>query len=413
MKVRISLVFAALIMPLSAGLVAHYPLDGDGQDSTPGAHGLTAYSANGTSLPEFRPGGGRLGGCARFDGQCLLNTTFLPVTGNADRTLMFFFRTLADNSPNGGTATAFMAGWGSPETGTRIRFDLGFQNNSNVQFRNEYNSGATTSTAGADPLNQGRWQHVAVVWTAADNTATYYLDGQPAGSAAAAGALNTGGGATDVGITLGADTRAAGVLTGASTQTPNRYFTGELDEVLVYDNALSASEVSAYFDGLQQSGPAILFLEADSAYSGVGEPRRLRYQFSTRVTAASLDQGIGSVLPVDAHGFGTMEVTPEETTDYLLSASRGAENASAGTRIEILTEPRLLSFGYSATSGTARFRYFLPKSQTGFLLQRSVDPPTGWPDLVTAFSASETSAVVEAIDPAAPAGRGFYRLARE
>lgn len=165
----------------------------------------------------------------RFDGTCLLNTKWMPVSGNGDRTLMGFLRTVSDNEPNPVTATQFFAGWGSPETTARIRFDLGFRNNSNAQLRSEYNAGFTLSAAAAEPLNFGRWHHFAVVWTAAGLAATFYLDGQPFGSAVANGTLSTGGGAVDIGLTLGADTRAAGRLSGASGQTPSRYFKGDLD----------------------------------------------------------------------------------------------------------------------------------------------------------------------------------------
>ena len=58
-------------LPATAGLVAHYPLDGSTQDTTAGAHHLTGYAVNGVDKPELVPSGGRSGGFARFDGQNL------------------------------------------------------------------------------------------------------------------------------------------------------------------------------------------------------------------------------------------------------------------------------------------------------------------------------------------------------
>lgn len=135
--VMLYLMAVPMVLPATAGLLAHYALDGNADDAGPGGHHLTAYSVFGGGEPEFHPAGGRLGGFVRFDGTCLLNTPWVPVSGNGDRTLMGFLRTVSDNEPNPVTATQFFAGWGSPETSARIRFDLGFQNNSNAQLRSE------------------------------------------------------------------------------------------------------------------------------------------------------------------------------------------------------------------------------------------------------------------------------------
>lgn len=217
----------------------------------------------------------------------------------------------------------------------------------------------------------------------------------------------------DIGLTLGADTRAAGRLSGASGQTPSRYFKGDLDEVRVYDHALSAAEVADYFSAVQQTGPAIVFLQPDLPLSAPGEARTLRFQLSALVTAASLNQGIGSVLPVDALGFGKITVAPEVATVYRLTAQRGGQETSVEAEISVQRDPVILSVRPRPGEGTNRLRMFLPQSVGGHSLQRTDDPGAGWPDVPGTFPAAEGSVIVDFADLAAPPGRGFYRLRRE
>ena len=251
MKILKLVVVALLVnvMAVSAAhadLVAHYRFTGGSlSDSTGNGGVLTGYAVDSTNTPTVSGSGGVFGGgYATFDGQNLFNTTFFPVTGNEDRTLSLFIRTNADNSGTGGGNTRFFAGWGSPNFVDRNRFDLGFQADSNSQLRNEYNNGFTNSNA-TTSLNTGDWVHVAVVWEGASRTATFYANQFAYGSATLPQNLATGNGAVQVGLTIGGDTRAAGVLTGASTITPNRFFTGDISDVRVYNRALTAAEIAA------------------------------------------------------------------------------------------------------------------------------------------------------------------------
>lgn len=222
-----------------AALVAHYPFDGDATDASGGGNDLTAYADDNTNFPSVSASGGQAGGFASFDGQNLFNTTFAPVTGNDSRTFSMFVRTSTDNSGNDGLSTMMFAGWGQTDLSTRRRFDFGLQGGSNSQLRNEYNAGATTSNSSITVVD-GQWHHVAVTWESTTDTATFYLDGSAYGTGSVAG-LDTG---SEVGISIGGDTRAGGSLTGTSSQTPFRFLTGDLDDVRVYDEALDSSQIA-------------------------------------------------------------------------------------------------------------------------------------------------------------------------
>ena len=396
-----------IVLPATAGLVAHYPLDGSAQDTTVGAHHLTGYAVNGVDKPELVASGGRSGGFARFDGQNLFNTTWLPVTGNGDRTLMFFIRTRGTNAGTSGTTTQFFGGWGSPDLGTRVRFDLGFEAASNSKLRAEFNSGFLNSSD-TTALNGGMWHHLAISYVGSTKTATFYLNGTAYGSAVAAGTLNTGGGTPDVGITLGGDTRAGGVRSGASTQTPNRFFKGDIDEVRVYDTALTQGEIQTYLDDLRDNGPQIVFFESDLPLSPPGVTRTLRYQLSAAVTTADLDHGLGTVLPVDAFGYGTVTVTPTETTTWTLATARGLDIAQATATIEVSSTPQVRSFSYQPAITRSKLWVFLPQSAMNYRVVRGTTLDS-FPDVIQSFTAP-TLPFVEVRDTTAPAGRAFYRL---
>lgn len=403
--------FPCLSLPVAAGLLAYYPFDGNALDATPGGRHLTAYATNGVDKPQFFPTGGRTGGFARFDGQNLLNTTWLPVTGNGDRTLMLWIRTRSSNLGTNGTTTTFFAGWGSPDLATRVRFDLGFEANTNNRLRNEYNAGAITSNNTTD-VTGGMWHHVAVTYVGSTRTATFYLNGAPYGSGVAAGNLATGGGTPDVGLTLGADVRAAGVRTGVSTQTPNRFFKGDIDEVRVYDHALTATEIAAYFDDLRDNGPQVIFFEPDIPVSPPGATRKLRFQVSTAVTAATIDQGVGSVLPVDAFGYGEVEVSPNDSTLWTLATTRGSDAGSGTTRIRVSDVPEILDFTYHPSITRGKMFLFMPDSTKDYRLKRGTSLVDGFPDTIST-QITPAFPYIEVRDPAAPVGRAFYRLEEE
>lgn len=123
-------------------------------------------------------------------------------------------------------------------------------------MRNEYNAGATTSNSSITVVD-GEWHHVAVTWESTTNTATFYLDGAVYGTGSVDG-LNTG---SEVGISIGGDTRAAGLLTATSNQGAFRYFNGDVDDFRVYDEALDSSQI-ATLAAIPEPSPSVVLLAA-------------------------------------------------------------------------------------------------------------------------------------------------------
>lgn len=88
-----------------------------------------------------------------------------------------------------------------------------------------YSATATTMT---EASLSGQWVHLAVTYDSGE--VTYYVNGVAAG------------GYTDASTTL--TTTWAAIVLGLD-KTQDRFFNGAMDEVRIYDNALSASEVAA------------------------------------------------------------------------------------------------------------------------------------------------------------------------
>lgn len=104
------------------------------------------------------------------------------------------------------------------------------------RFHVEPTSG-TASDATATVGPDGGWHHLAAVYDAAGATMTLYVDGQVSGSA---GAVTGGPLSTAVPISVGA-------AQGGVTPVHDLYFTGTLDEVAIYNYALSGTQVANHY----------------------------------------------------------------------------------------------------------------------------------------------------------------------
>ncbi|MBA7608358.1 hypothetical protein ES703_15535 [subsurface metagenome] len=98
-----------------------------------------------------------------------------------------------------------------------------------------YGSGAQTRIAtGGTGINAGKWQHIAVTWDGY-NTITVYYNGQPDGTGTfdvnADGPIQTSAGNLEIGYYSGAQ--------------PDIYFDGIIDEVRIFNRALSPAEIIA------------------------------------------------------------------------------------------------------------------------------------------------------------------------
>ena len=208
--------FVTPVDPGMAGLQAHYEFEGNTNDSSGNArHGTAAGN------PIF--GEGRIGQAIGLDGlgDYVNIDGYKGVLGSSAITVTAWIKT---NS----TDTGAIVGWGPDVSGERFGFrvDLG-------RLRAEHAGG---NVQGDTLVNDGGWHHVAV--TVRENVTISYPD-----------VILYLDGADDTRPTTDADpvfnvTAAEDVSIGRRPSVDDRYFIGQIDEVRIYDRALTQEEVA-------------------------------------------------------------------------------------------------------------------------------------------------------------------------
>ncbi len=199
--------------PGAAGLVAHYAFEGNVDDST-GTHPGTV-----TGAPQYVPG--KVGQAIKLDGArdyVLVESSFdLPVYSAA-----VWFRV------DGGTGERDVLSIYDSVGAHGVLLEV--RNNSALRFLHRAPLGTSggTDIYSNDTYTDGAWYHAALIKSA--DTVTLYVNGAPAGSAADT---------TEFGQAL--QRLTLGVL---KHDNLARYFPGALDEVYLYDRALSPDEVA-------------------------------------------------------------------------------------------------------------------------------------------------------------------------
>ncbi len=218
-------------MPDTANLVAYYPLDGDYQDAS--GNGLHGVSVAPGDSPFFEAG---------VTGQALnLNVAgqYVEITGYqgivADRSdpdnpvqHPFTVACWIKTTSAAGALVTWGSSDGSPVGGQYQSFRM-----EGGSLRAEHGDG---NYRGATLIDDGEWHHVALSVAQGANLRApqnqLFVDGQ-----------------RDTFLTGGSDnvyniTADANVSIGQRASHGDRFFTGSIDEVRIYDRALSAAEVA-------------------------------------------------------------------------------------------------------------------------------------------------------------------------
>ncbi len=216
-----------------AKLLARFQLNSNATDIGPLSLATTATGITYTN--DNREGGAS----ARFDGatsSVVCNNGANPVTGSFS--VAFWMRTSTVNPgatndqwfTGGGIVDAETPGtasdWGITMTASVISFGIG-GGNQGANF-----------TIHSPPVNDGAWHHIVATWEQSPRAMTIYRDG----ISVATGVSNsnedrTGGSALTIGK--------------ISTGTPR--YTGQLDDIQIYDRALGTNEVSTLFNAPGQA----------------------------------------------------------------------------------------------------------------------------------------------------------------
>lgn len=202
--------------PGAVGLQAHYEFEGNTNDSSGNAR-------NGTEMDNPFFVAGKIGQAISFDGfnDYVEITGYKGILGSSAITVTAWIKTI-------GTDTGAIVGWGPNVSGERFGFrvDVG-------RLRAEHAGG---NVQGDTLVNDGGWHHVAV--TVRENvTISYpdvilYLDGMD-----------------DTRPTIDTDpvfniTAAEDVSIGRRPANNDRFFLGQIDEVHIYNRALTQEEIA-------------------------------------------------------------------------------------------------------------------------------------------------------------------------
>jgi len=217
---------------LEDGLIAHWKLDGNANDSVGNNHGIV----HGAILTE-----GISGQAYYFDGVGEWygegDSTFIEIDGNGTYdvyTISLWFKT-SFSGPLFSDAHGALGGG----SGTHGSPDIRVTNNGQVYIACEGNIGRIFSSEG---YNDNQWHHVVGVVNSNTNMVRLYVDGSYAGE-------TDGYNADPLNLDNGGDSNNR-VEIGARTRK-NTYFKGTIDDVRIYNRALSSEEIQQlYQDGL-------------------------------------------------------------------------------------------------------------------------------------------------------------------
>ncbi len=234
MSSRLTIVFSLVVLaafvlvPNSYGaLVAHFPLDDSTGDSVTGTSG--AWSGNESYID------GAIGRAASFGGGSHIAVDFNPDYLVTQGSLSAWLQPTAGG---GGRTVVQMpyddgAAWDNPWTSFGIFHSAGQHVRGHTNSAGQY---ADTGGFGADPGELDQWHHAVVTNDGTD--LSFYYDGVKSGSR---GLPSSGSG-----IAYGGSPRLA--IGERSTTALGEPFTGGVDDVRLYNHALSQAEVAALFN---------------------------------------------------------------------------------------------------------------------------------------------------------------------
>ncbi len=207
------------------GLVAHYPFEGNADDATPYLnHGVIAGDVLFEEVPD------RGGMAIKFDGD--QDSVLAPnaVQLNSDYTTVSFWVRVDDQNLQ--DAEAYILDFGHWDQRWKVSLPQHLKivwttNSKNAQFDNAISN---MDTRDGNELIKGFWWYITMVHDGVDDI--IYLDGNEVNRQPAPGTLNSTG-------------RELGM--GSNPVEGGQYFNGALDELKIYNRALTGDEVKKLF----------------------------------------------------------------------------------------------------------------------------------------------------------------------
>jgi hypothetical protein len=207
-------------VPAPSGLVGWWPGEGNAND--------VAGTNNGTLVDDVGFAPGEVGQAFSFDGNGYVSIPDSPLLDSLTTsiTIELWLKTDQLTSDWTGIVTKGNSAWqlqATPGANT-------------VDFNVSVSAG---DLSGSQSINDGQWHHVAGVY---DGTNMFlYVDGTLDGSMPATGLIPQ----NSYPLSIGANTQA--YVPGCGCNEPGYFFNGLIDEVSIYNRALTASEIQAIY----------------------------------------------------------------------------------------------------------------------------------------------------------------------
>ncbi|HOA60528.1 MAG: hypothetical protein KA191_03365 [Verrucomicrobia bacterium] len=129
---------------------------------------------------------------------------------------------------------------------------------------------------------------------------------------------------------------------GILRNTSSAWFTGQIDDVIVWNRGLTAAEAQLLATAPMPDPPPNFQPLVISAFTSSmpevveGDSVRLRWDVRRTAEQILIDNGVGDVTSMSVSGAGSVSVTPTATTTYTLTIKRGEEQLSARTTVTVL-----------------------------------------------------------------------------
>lgn len=304
--------------PLAANIVAYWGFNSINSGSTPddSGNGHTGTVTGGVSAVS-----GQIDNALSFDGSngkvAVGNMDVTASSGNDGITLAAWI------NPDQWTTASRDNRIISKATGTQDQDHYwmlsGIASGSDTYLRMRLKAGGSTTTliASSGNLATSTWTHVAGTYDG--STIRLFVNGSQVGSTSKSGTINT---SSSVGVTIGIN------------PDNNRPFDGKLDEVYIFDRALSASEIS----DLMTRDPSAVDTEAPSVPTGLASSNLtttsvdLDWNASTdnvAVTGYNLYTNGANPASVAGTSVTVIGLSPGTGYDFSVSAFDAADNESS------------------------------------------------------------------------------------
>jgi Concanavalin A-like lectin/glucanases superfamily/Immunoglobulin domain len=343
---------------LTNGQISYWPMDAIQGITTPDmVRGYDMYLVN---MASSNLVAGKWGNAMQFNQNGCLDHIFgandaLPLTKYPEFSISLWINAPATNpgaagmrffaQGNSSSTTPYFSLANPDNTGqgplTRLR---GFFRNDNNQNNAVAGTGISALDVFYDPaVTNSTWHHVAYVQKSVGGAnpvlqGTFYVDGV---QDVMVGAFSPRVPLTAQIMSIGGAVRnTADPLSGG---TRGNFLLGLVDDVAVWNRALTAQEIVMLSTNVAPAAPAVLqpiainSFRADFPEVVNGDSAMLRWSVSGPVAAIDIDQGVGSVFSRTTNGIGSIVVSNLTTSKtFTLTAQRGTNVLTIQTSVAVV-----------------------------------------------------------------------------